>query len=103
MSQSIPQEQGATFNTLTEKDIHCIARILQGCIYKSNLLGCCEKHCQYTKECNAEVSQGHNIYFNTTVRKKLEKASGVYLGMLIDEKRIRGNIIPVDAGEHPSQ
>lgn len=103
MNQSIPQEQNATSNTLTEKDLHCIARILQGCIYKNNLLGYCEKYCQYTKECNAEVSQGHNIYFNTTVRKKLEKASGVYLGMLIDEQRIRRNIILVDAEEHSSQ
>lgn len=75
---------------LTEKDLHCIARVLQGCIYKDRLFACCEKYCQYVKDCVDAVQQGHNLYFNTEARKHLEEVSGVYLGPLHNEQLISG-------------
>ena len=75
---------------LTEKDIHCIARVLQGCIYKGRLFACCEKYCRYVADCTEAIQQGRNLYFNTDARKHLEEASGVYLGPLSDEQLISG-------------
>lgn len=75
---------------LTEKDIHCIARVLQGCIYKDRRFACCEKYCQYVNDCIKAVQQGRNLYFNTDARKHLEEVSGVYLGPLNDERLISG-------------
>ena len=75
---------------LTEKDIYCIARVLQGCIYKDRMFACCEKYCRYVKDCTDAIQQGHNLYFNTVARRHLEEVSGVYLGPLNDEQLISG-------------
>lgn len=82
------ERQGDT--ALTEKDLHCIARVLQGCIYKDRLFACCEKYCRYVRDCTEAIQQGRNLYFNTEARKHLEEVSGVYLGPLGDEQLISG-------------
>lgn len=65
--------------TLTDKDFHCMARILQSCIFakdKSFLYGC--EYCKYSYDCL--VKNNHNL---SSIRKKLNDLTGVYLGFLM--------------------
>lgn len=67
-------------NVLTEKDLHCLARIIQGCKYMDNDIFYCCKYCLYQEDCNEKAKHG-KIYFTETVRKKLQEVTGVYLGI----------------------
>lgn len=65
---------------LTERDLHCMARILQGCIYLEDyIFGCC-RYCLYHEKCDKDAQQG-KTYFTETVIRKLQKITGVYLGI----------------------
>lgn len=77
MKQPFTQEQNAISTTLTEKDLHCIARMLQGAFYKQDQLYCCRGYCLYSQECSEEFKQTHTMHFNA-VRNKLTDATGVY-------------------------
>lgn len=65
---------------LSEKDLHCIARILQGCIYTDGDMFHCCKYCNYGRECTAEVKEKHTFHFDR-VREKLQDITGVYLSI----------------------
>ena len=65
---------------LSEKDLHCLARILQGCNYMDgDMFGCC-RYCPYQEGCNKDAQQG-KTYFTETVTRKLQEVTGVYLGI----------------------
>ncbi len=65
--------------SLTEKDLHCIARILQGCEYKDSMLYCCN-YCLYQVDCLGKVEGNRKMYFFEVAREKLQNITGVYLG-----------------------
>ena len=65
---------------LSEKDLHCLARILQGCLYTENgMFGCCE-YCLHLEGCNRDARKG-KLYFTEMVAPKLQEVTGVYLGI----------------------
>lgn len=65
---------------MAEKDLHCLARVLQGCRYMDNdMFGCC-KYCLYQRNCNESAREG-KVYFTEVVTKKLQNITGVYLGI----------------------
>lgn len=66
---------------LTEKDLHCIARLLQGVQYEDDRLFCCRGYCRYSGECAADI-QNHRRFQYNILREHLEAATGVYLGFL---------------------
>lgn len=65
---------------LTEKDVHCLARILQGCMYMDGDMFYCCKYCLYQECCNKEATEG-KVYFTNEVVKRLQEITGVYLGI----------------------
>lgn len=68
---------------LDKKDIHCIARILQGITYEDDPFYCCQ-YCKNLSSCAVKAEKG-NVYKMTgfdTVRKKLSKLTGLYLGLM---------------------
>ena len=67
-------------NDLTEKDLHCIARIFQGVIYKDGDMFHCCRYCMNEKECTQEVKTNQTLHFDR-VQKKLQDITGVYLGL----------------------
>lgn len=75
---------------LNQKDLHCIARILQSVLFtEGEIFYACEKYCQYREQCSKEYGAGKTLYFINEVRPKLQDITGVYLGMdahNIDEK-----------------
>lgn len=76
---------------LTEKDLYCLARILQGCEYADGDMFHCCQFCLYQQQCN-ELAKKGRTYYTETVRKKLQDITGVYLGMdacNIEEKLLR--------------
>ena len=66
--------------TLSEKDLHCLARILQGCLYMEGDMFCCCRYCIYQEKCNRDAKEG-KTYFTETVSVNLQKVTGVYLGI----------------------
>lgn len=69
---------------LSEKDLHCIARQLQGAYFKNDARFCCHSsYCKYAQEC-IDKRQLHS----SKLREQLEHATGVYLGFLLDEKYV---------------
>lgn len=65
---------------LSEKDLHCLARVLQGCLYtEDGMFGCCG-YCLLQEDCNRGAREG-KTYFTETVAKKLQEITGVYLGI----------------------
>lgn len=65
-------------NNLTEQDLHCMARILQSRIFVPNetlYYGC--QYCKYSYDCL--INKNNNF---SKLRKRLEDATGVYLGYL---------------------
>lgn len=65
---------------LTKRDMHCLTRILQGCLYtEEGMFGCC-RYCSYQEGCNKQAQQG-KTYFTETVTQKLQGITGVYLGI----------------------
>lgn len=86
---------------LTKKDLRCIARVLQGCIYGDSLFQYCDC-CPHADECYRMAGQSYTNYFNQ-VRPKLQNATGVYLGFLISEDLIRGEVNPGTSAEPPAQ
>ncbi len=81
MCQPIQPEQAAASATLTEKDLHCIARQLQGPLYYRDkgflFIGC--NYCLYEAECIFNKKKGHAGH-SETVQRKLMAMTGVYLG-----------------------
>ncbi len=59
MNQKIPQEQGASLEIFTEKDFHCITRMLQGAFYKHDQLYYCKGYCLYSNECPEQFKQNN--------------------------------------------
>lgn len=65
---------------LTEQDLHCLARLLQGCLYTDGgIFGCC-RYCKYQEGCSGDAGKG-KTYFTKMVAGKLQKITGVYLGI----------------------
>lgn len=99
--EAAPAPEMQERQVLTEKDLHCIARILQGSIYGNNLFQYCDC-CPNVDDCRRMARQSCTNYFNR-VRPKLQIATGVYLGPLIDADLIRGKVNPGTAAESPAQ
>lgn len=75
----------------TTKELHCLARLLQGAFYKGEPFYCCGSgHCLYSQECvNARsggIALGDHYYFR--LRDKLEKLTGVYLGIAVGDEYV---------------
>ena len=69
---------------LTQKDLHCIARQLQGAYFKNDPYFCCNSsYCRYAQDC----IDRHRLH-SSGLREQLEKATGVYLGFLIDDRYV---------------
>lgn len=65
---------------LSGKDLHCLARILQGYKYMDgDMFGCCQ-YCLYHEKCDEDAEYG-KTYFTETVSRKLQEITGVYLGI----------------------
>lgn len=65
---------------MDEKDVYCMARVLQGVIYEGNpLYGCV--YCKYGSDCETAMKNDHPIYLSN-LRKNLSEASGLYLGLM---------------------
>ena len=64
---------------LIEKDLHCIARLVQAAVFYDNhrLIDYCY-YCKYKPECDQQVMKDRKLHL-ATVRKKLQKITGVYL------------------------
>lgn len=77
---------------LNEKDLHCIARMLQGFMYMDRWFWACEGNCRYAEECAKKFGETHTTYFNTVVREKLSKITGVYCGVLINRFETEENV-----------
>lgn len=78
---------------LTEKDLHCLARILQDCEYADGDMFQCCQFCLHQQQCN-ELAKKGRTYYTETVRKKLQDITGVYLGIdacNIKEKLLRNS------------
>ncbi len=84
MSQTPTQEQNLDPKPLTEKEMHCIARMLQGSIFMENAYWACFDHCRYGQECAGEFI-AKRPSCSSAVRKKLTKITGVYLDYLINK------------------
>lgn len=65
-------------DTLTEQDLHCIARILQGVIFEDSLFFGCN-YCHFQKECQ---KGGECAGHFDVIRKKMERITGLYFGYL---------------------
>lgn len=78
-----------TKNYLTDRDLYCLAIILQGYEYLDGdtFSGC--KYCMYHEDCDSAASKGY-VYFTKTVKGKLQDITGVYLGLNTHD--IRGKI-----------
>lgn len=67
-------------NSLTKKDLHCLARTLQGILYmEGDMFGGCN-YCLYQEKCNESAKKGR-VYLIDNVTKKLQKITCVYLGI----------------------
>ena len=67
---------------LSEKDLHCIARMLQSALFADNIFYGCN-FCNYKNECFT----GNIFDMNdTNVRKKLQEITGVDLGPQFNRK-----------------
>ena len=75
---------GGDMERLNEKDIHCLARLLQGAIFEEDLLYGC-RYCNYGKECNASFKRNHQMHFHV-VRRNLGEITGLYFGTMYDPK-----------------
>ena len=62
---------------LTEKDVACIARLLQGSIFEDSILYACQ-YCKYGKECLESHQKSQDMHVDT-VRKKLQQLTGINL------------------------
>lgn len=64
---------------LTDKDLHCISRLIQSAIFaeEENILYGC-RYCKYSLECRDRILNRKGLY-NTELRKKLQKLTGVDL------------------------
>lgn len=70
---------------LTDKDLYCIARIIQGSLFESLTFGC--RYCKYKANAECRISDGHKWikeWHLDVIRKKLEAITGVDLGILYD-------------------
>lgn len=64
--------------TLTEQDLHCMARILQGIIFEDSLFFGCN-YCRFRNDCQKDEEYAKHF---DTIRKKMERITGLYLGHL---------------------
>ena len=72
---------------LSEKDMHCLARLLQGELYEDNKLFCCRGYCKYSGEC-VEDARNHKKFQYNILREHLEAVTGVYLGYLANPEYV---------------
>lgn len=63
---------------LNKKDLHCIARMLQGSFCKHEPFFCCSGYCQYSEECGESLRTTSKIHFDA-VRQKLDSITGVWI------------------------
>lgn len=77
---------------LTEKDVYCIARILQGAYYQGDLYYTCRGYCKYSGEC-FQPEEGHIALHFPALRQKLEKLTGVFLSPIADKAYIRTQML----------
>ena len=61
---------------LTEKEAHCVARLLQGRFYSKNILSGCT-FCKY--QCLPQVVNGEEIHMERKIREKFMAETGVDL------------------------
>ena len=67
---------------LDQKDLHCIARILQSNIFADGeIFYGCSRYCRYREECARDFEKNRTLHFTKVVRPKLQKITGVYIGM----------------------
>lgn len=66
---------------LNEKDLHCLARQLQGDLYEHDRFFCCRGYCKYSGACEQDIRKHKGFHYNI-LRKHLEAVTGVYLGWL---------------------
>ena len=68
-------------NQLTDKDLHCIARMLQSVLFAENIFYGCN-FCKYKNEC----FQGNTVnnMNDTHVRKKLQEITGINLDLFFN-------------------
>lgn len=66
---------------LNEKDLHCLARMLQGSFCKRHPFFCCSGDCKYSQDCAESISQSGKFHFDE-VRKKLCDLTGVWITKL---------------------
>lgn len=63
---------------LNEKDLHCMARMLQGALYEDDMLFCCRGYCKYSGECLDDLKNKRRSQYNIT-RTKITDELGVYM------------------------
>ncbi len=77
--------------SFTQKELHCMARMLQGAYYKGEPFYCCQNgYCLYSQECLDAHSKKNTFedLFYFRLRNKLEKLTGVYLGFLVGDEYV---------------
>lgn len=90
MAQNIVSDEPSKA-VFTTKELHCLARLLQGAFYKGEPFYCCGTgHCLYSQECvnarNGKTALEDYYYFQ--LRDKLEKLTGVYLGIAVGDEYV---------------
>lgn len=76
--------------SLTKKDLHCITRILQGCLFMDSLFWGCG-HCRYADDCMIDCGTHRRSNF-AAVREKLTNLTGVYIGALMNTFEEQENV-----------
>lgn len=66
---------------LTEKDIHCITRLLQSSIFADGVFYGCQ-HCKYWKNgCEQSYKNENGKMHYDNVMSKLQRITGLYMGI----------------------
>lgn len=80
-------------NIFSNKELHCIARVLQAYYFPADEnaklsgtgFGCCW-YCKYTNECHEDLKNGNGL-FHQKVRDKIQNLTGVRLFEPFQKKR----------------
>lgn len=67
---------------LDEKDLECIARLLQSTIFAEDLLFGC-KYCRFSQECHCSNTIKNKMHIDV-IREKLERITGLDFGYHYD-------------------
>lgn len=68
-----------TKEELTEKDIHCIARIIQSSVFAHGWIFCGCQFCKYWEECEKTLKNGRLHY--DVIMKKLQQITGLDMSL----------------------